>query len=132
MILKKLPHVTFLSIDAESISEIDDQKNESINADNRFDNIDQLEINAKLPWEVVTYLIKYFPKLIDLHVYCEYLDKILYAILGSFPFNDLAGAEYLRRVNLMKKKEEEEENARQTFISAIQQNISHFRSRDEQ
>jgi hypothetical protein len=121
-----------LSIDAESFSEIDDQKNESINADNRFDNIDQLEINAKLPWEVVTYLIKYFPKLTNLHVYCEYLDKVLYTILGSFPFNDLARAEYLRRVNLIKKKEEEEENARKAVIFAMEQKLSLLLSRDEQ
>ncbi|CAF1659039.1 unnamed protein product [Rotaria magnacalcarata] len=48
VILKNLPHVTFLSIGSESILEIKDEKNEEANGENRFDHIDQLEINANM------------------------------------------------------------------------------------
>jgi len=82
------------------------KKNEDTNAENRFDNIDQLEINAKIPWEGVSCLMKYFPKVLNLHVYCECQGQALDAIRGSFPLNNLKGVEYLRRVNLMKEEQE--------------------------
>jgi hypothetical protein len=106
MILKELPHVTYLNINSVSISQIEDENNEDTNAENRFDNIDQLEINAKIPWEGVSCLMKYFPKLLNLHVYCECSDQVFDAIRGSFPLNDLTGVEYLRRVNPIKEEQE--------------------------
>jgi len=95
-IQKKLPHVTFLSVDLKSILEIEDQRNENTNAQNRFNNMNRLEINVKMPWKMVIYLIQYFPKLMDLHVYCEFEVHILDAICDSFPFKERADIEHLR------------------------------------
>lgn len=104
-ILKKLPHVTFLRVNSQSmISNVKYQTNENINVQDRFDNIERLEININMPWTMVTYLLQYFPKLKNLHVYCESGADILEAICGSFPLNEQANVEYLRRVNLMEEK----------------------------
>ncbi|CAF3369705.1 unnamed protein product [Rotaria socialis] len=120
MILKRLPHVTFLTINSESISEFEDGNNESTNVEDRFDNIEQLEINTRIHWERFTRLMNFFPNLINLYVYCCCNDEIVDAIRGSFSLDDLAGAEYIRRVELIKMKEEEEQNDRNSFLASIE------------
>lgn len=99
-ILENLPHITFLSVDSESILEIDDQTNNNTNTQSRLDNIDRVEVNIQMPWKMVTYLIQYFPKMMDLHIYGGY---IFDTACGSFPLNEQANVEYLRRVNLMEE-----------------------------
>ena len=60
------------------------------------------------PHPTVLCLLTYFPKLINLHVFCALLHRDLNDILRSFTFNDATGTEYLRRVNRIKEREEKD------------------------
>ena len=118
-ILENLPHVTFLSVDLESILEIDDQTNNNTNTQSRLDNIDRVEVNIQMPRKMVTHLIQYFPKMMDLHIYGGH---IFDTACGSFPLNEQANVEYLRRVNLM---EEKRRNSMNSFFSWPVLEITH-------
>lgn len=108
MFLKQLPHLTFLNVNSEFISEIEDDKNINTNEEYQFDSIKRLQIDSDIPWETVLSLLKYFPKLINVDVFCALLDTHLNDILGPFTLNDAAGTEYLRRVNRIKEREEKD------------------------
>ena len=124
-ILENLPHVTFLSVNPDPIVDVKYQTNENINAQDRLDNIERLEINIKMSWKMVTYLLQYFPKLMNLHVYCECGTGSLDTIRGLFPLNEQANVEYLRRVNLM--EEEKKKKFHQLFsLPASTPNYSCF------
>ena len=103
-ILENLPHLTFVSVNSQPMTGVKYLTHENTNTQNHFDNIDRLEINIEMPWKMVTYLLQYFPKLMNLHVYNERGIGILDTIRGSFPLNEQANVEYLRKVNLMEEE----------------------------
>jgi len=107
MILKQLPYLTSLNCESTSISQSEDE-NKGEDAEYRFDNIDRLQIYPKLPSKEIICLIKHFPKMIDLYAECEFDDPDLHSILGAIGSNNLAHAQYLRSVTLMKKTGREE------------------------
>ena len=121
--LKQSPHVTCLKISSRLVSEIEDEKNKDTDEEYQFDNIEQLEIYEDIPWETVLCLVKYFPKLINLHVYCIILHTDLNDILGSFSFNDAAGTEYFRRVNRIKERNEQDQLKQMEMINKSNENL---------
>ena len=85
LILRQCPHLTFLSVQSAYTSHIDHDENQNMNEEYRFNNIHRLEINALIERKWVTCLMKYLPKVNNVHVYCylEGLDDL--SVSGPFP-----------------------------------------------
>lgn len=61
----------------------------------------------KIPWGTVNFLRKYFPNLTDLYVYYGFEWNAEDSMHGSFPLDDdVAGVEYIRRINLINEIKE--------------------------
>lgn len=108
-VLKQLPYLTFLDIRSEILSEIKDEADDNEFDKDRFDNIERLQVCIDVQWEIVSCLLKYFPKLINLHVFGIPSTSELNSMLGSFPLDDAAaGTEYCRWVDRIKQKKDQD------------------------
>ena len=94
MILRQCPHLTFLSVQSERISHIDDE-NQNMNEEYRFNNIHRLEINAAIERQWVTCLMKHLPKVNNVHIYCDLKGLKDLSVLGPFPSRNPQPIDYI-------------------------------------
>lgn len=85
MILRRCPHLIFLSVQSTSVSHIDDDENQNMNEEYRFNNIHLLEVNALIQRKWVTCIMKYLPKVNNVYVYCNSDESNVLCACGPFP-----------------------------------------------
>jgi hypothetical protein len=64
----QLPHVTFLSVEPEHCPIFDTNQSRNINEDDRFNNIDRLQLSTKITRQWITCLRKYLTNVKEVYI----------------------------------------------------------------